>query len=433
MIKERYSKKKITICILFIISGMIGIISAIIAGPGFISKYFVSDHQLEAEGIELLQRYRQVSFLAGFVLIAIGILFLKVPDKLFIFYRGNLSCSMKLAISVLIIVCLLSFSMGFIHAKSRVAAFVENEDLIWAIGIYTGDSPFSMMPPVDIDNPVLTANDVTDIEADFVADPFMVNEGNSWYMFFEVLNSETKHGDVGLATSSDGLNWTYKQIVLDEPFHISYPYTFKWNDIYYMIPETADSQELRLYKAVKFPEKWQLVKILMKGDFIDPSIVHFNNKWWLFAETNPKGHDRLSLYYAEDLFGPWKEHPGSPLITDNANISRPGGRVIVYQGNVIRFPQDDYPVYGNQLRAFEITDMTTETYRERNAVGKPILEATGAGWNEKGMHHIDVHQLDNGKWIASVDGHRASEKYGCKSIGLKQYFFNLLNKMKLYI
>jgi len=48
---------------------------------------------------------------------------------------------------------------------------------------------------------------VTDITADFVSDPFMLRDGAVWYMFFEVWNTRTGQGDIGLATSSDGLNW----------------------------------------------------------------------------------------------------------------------------------------------------------------------------------------------------------------------------------
>lgn len=84
---------------------------------------------------------------------------------------------------------------------------------IWSIGIYVGENSYEFSSPENIDNPVLTANDVTDVSAEFVADPFMVYEGGEWFMFFEVMNANNQQGDIGLATSSDGFNWTYKQII----------------------------------------------------------------------------------------------------------------------------------------------------------------------------------------------------------------------------
>jgi hypothetical protein len=34
-----------------------------------------------------------------------------------------------------------------------------------------------------------------------------------------------------------------------------------------------------------------------------------------------------------------------------------------------------------------------------------VLEGSGAGWNGERMHHIDAHRLDDGSWIACVDGY----------------------------
>lgn len=124
----------------------------------------------------------------------------------------------------------------------------------------------------------------------------------------------------------------------------------------------------------------------------------------MFAEANPEGNDLLRLYYANDLMGPWIEHPKSPIVAGDANIARPGGRVVVFDGRIVRYTQDDDPTYGNQVRAFEITELTTTSYQEREVSENPILEASGTGWNADGMHHIDPHQIDENRWIACVDG-----------------------------
>lgn len=125
---------------------------------------------------------------------------------------------------IIIIVASLSLISGFISGvyvgKLRDIPFVTKQEK-WSIGIYIGESPFNFVSPENISNPVLTAKNVTDVAADFVADPFMIKENSTWYMFFEVMNSRTQQGDIGLAITNDGLKWVYKQIVLDEPFHLS--------------------------------------------------------------------------------------------------------------------------------------------------------------------------------------------------------------------
>lgn len=113
--------------------------------------------------------------------------------------------------------------------------------------------PFNLIDPPGITNPVLTAGDVTDRDAEFVADPFMFHEDGPWYMFFEVFDRAALRGDISLASSLDGLHWTYDRIVLDESFHVSYPYVFKAGNRYYMIPETNELDEVRIYKAKNFP------------------------------------------------------------------------------------------------------------------------------------------------------------------------------------
>lgn len=143
-------------------------------------------------------------------------------------------------------------------------------------------------------------------------------------MFFEVMNSKTGYGDIGHAISTDVVNWTYKQIVLDEPFHLSYPYVFEWKNQYYMIPESREANSIRIYKETKFPIEWSYAGDLLEGDFADPSLCYFKGMWWIFAETNPIGHDTLSLYYADSLIGPYTENPYSPIIMGDANIARPG-------------------------------------------------------------------------------------------------------------
>src|SRR5215471_11937791 len=123
---------------------------------------------------------------------------------------------------------------------------------VWSIGIYTGASPFRLYPSRKTSNPVLSPEDVTDVSAAFVADPFMLRVNGSWHMFFEVLNSRSDKGEIGLAESTDGYRWEYRQIVLDEPFHLSYPYVFEWKDDYYMMPETLAQGAVSLYVADRF-------------------------------------------------------------------------------------------------------------------------------------------------------------------------------------
>ena len=272
---------------------------------------------------------------------------------------------------------------------------------MWSISIYRGDSLFRLEPANA--GPVLTKDSVTDVPAEFVADPFMLRHDGAWHMFFEVMNAETNRGEIGLATSDDGLDWTYQQIVLKEPFHLSYPYVFKFQNEYLMIPETLSANAVGLYAAQDFPCRWWRIADLLDGQFADPTIFHYKDRWWMFACSTPYQHDTLRLYFASALTGPWTEHPQSPIINGDKRRARPAGRILEFDNKLFRFAQDCVPQYGSCVRTFEILKLTPTTYTEVEIGHGPVLNASGNGWNAAGMHHIDAQQHD-GQWLACVDG-----------------------------
>ena len=51
-------------------------------------------------------------------------------------------------------------------------------------------------------------------------------------------------------------------------------------------------------------------------------------------------------------------------------------------------------------------NLSKTDYFEKEITESPILTSNGTGWNEKGMHHIDLHQIGDAEWIAFVDGKR---------------------------
>jgi hypothetical protein len=276
---------------------------------------------------------------------------------------------------------------------------------VWSIGVYLGASPLALAESPSIRNPVLRPTDVTDVPAKFVADPFMLRTGGAWHMFFEVFNRESAKGEIGLACSQDGATWSYEGIVLAEPFHLSYPYVFEHDGTVYMVPENKEHC-VGLYAAVDFPRQWSLIaKLLEGGCFADASMFRHEGTWWMFAETSEGfKSDTLRLFCARDLLGPWREHPRSPIIAGNPHIARPAGRVLPLNGGILRFAQDDYPVYGRQVSAFEITELGATRYQEHPVATGPVLSPSGIGWNARGMHNVDAHPTDDGQWIACVDG-----------------------------
>jgi hypothetical protein len=291
---------------------------------------------------------------------------------------------------------------------------VKRSGQTFSIGIFQGETPFGLSAARGVPNPVLTHEDVDDVPASFVADPFMICRNGRWHMFFEVLNSADRRGQIALATSDDGLNWNYARVVLREPFHLAYPYVFAWRNDVYMVPDSPGNG-IRLYRASGFPHRWQLVALLHDGNiFSDSSLFEYEGRWWMFSGWVERKGDPISLrlFGADSPLGPWTEHPGSPVVVRNDRIGRPAGRVQVIDGHVYRFAQDCFTRYGQSVRVLQIDQLTATDYREREVSIEPILCAGDEWWNADGMHHIDAHPSPGPGWIACVDGWHLADGRG---------------------
>ena len=95
--------------------------------------------------------------------------------------------------------------------RRKIKSFNEKQ-FLFSIGIYRGRSPFELSQAKNIPNPVVSRQNVSDAKALFVADPFMLKVGKTWYMFFEVYNGNTGKGEIGLAKSANSFEWFYEKI-----------------------------------------------------------------------------------------------------------------------------------------------------------------------------------------------------------------------------
>jgi hypothetical protein len=282
----------------------------------------------------------------------------------------------------------------------------------FSIAIYAGPSLRELQSCSRAKNPVISRVNVTDFPISTAADPFISFVDGRWYMHFEVLNRLSSKGEIAFASSADGFDWQYGRVVLRESFHLSYPYVFEWRGDMYMVPESGRAKAVRLYRAVRFPDRWAHAATLLEGTrFVDNSLFRYENLWWMFTDSGSKSScPVLRLFYASELTGPWREHPRSPIIDSDTQVARPAGRVIILNGRPVRFAQSVFPVYGAEVRAFEITELSPQHYRERPLSETPILRPGAEAWNSGGMHHIDAHLLPDGSWLACVDGFAAPAK-----------------------
>ncbi len=96
--------------------------------------------------------------------------------------------------------------------KPRKVELPEGPKRDWTIGIYEGSSPWELVESKRVENPVLTRDDVTDVDAELLADPFMIVREGVYYLFFEILLRSEHKGVIGHAISTDGFEWQYRGV-----------------------------------------------------------------------------------------------------------------------------------------------------------------------------------------------------------------------------
>lgn len=202
----------------------------------------------------------------------------------------------------------------------------------------------------------------------FLADPFVISDNGENYCFVEDYDYSTSRGHIAIYRLFDrGSRRIGKAMI--EPFHMSYPYVFKYQSKYYMCPETSENKDIRLYECESFPKKWKLKKVIMSNlSAVDTTIFEKDNKWWLFTNINPSNAgdntSELFIYYSDNpLTDNWIPHKKNPIFVDSKK-ARMGG--ILFDKNMIyRVSQyQGFENYGKFSYINKIIDLSAENYKE---------------------------------------------------------------------
>ena len=200
------------------------------------------------------------------------------------------------------------------------------------------------------------------------ADPFVIHRDDCYYVFIEEKLYGTGLGRIACLTLDSESKLLSQQVVLERPYHLSYPFIFEQGRELYMIPESAANRTIELYRCTHFPDHWEFVKNLLSDIFaVDATLLQHDDQYWLFANVKaPSGSslDALYLFHNADVFADaWTPHPRNPIVQD-IRSARPAGRVFMQDGRLIRPSQDSAPRYGYGLKFNRITALSETAYSE---------------------------------------------------------------------
>jgi len=202
----------------------------------------------------------------------------------------------------------------------------------------------------------------------FLADPFLIKVQNTNYIFVEDIDRRTGRGSISvLSLESNGE--FHLDNCLVEDFHLSFPFIFLHEGSYYMIPETKEIHEIRVYICEQFPNKWSYYKTLMYGvSAVDNQIFYSEGLWWLVTGLSPLGHlgrmsDVVAFYSNNPLSTDWTPYDGLFIVRDSEN-GRNGG-MYFSESEIYRVGQRyGLNSYGDGLTLSLINEISPSRYAE---------------------------------------------------------------------
>ena len=232
----------------------------------------------------------------------------------------------------------------------------------------------------------------------FLADPFTVEYAGQSFCFVEDYFPDEKKGKI----SAYRLDETGAQdlgVVLEEPWHLSFPFLIADQGQIYMVPESSAAREIRIYKAHDFPNDWRLERVLMENiDAADSMIFKKGRRWYMLSNVCTAGRSdhqsELHLFSASNLLAShWEPCPHNPIICDplrarNAGLFSREGRM--YRVNQVQAQGQ----YGFAFQINEITSISPHHYKEKPI--KRVDPDLGSGMAR--THHFHI-----GPWFTVRD------------------------------
>lgn len=252
----------------------------------------------------------------------------------------------------------------------------------------------------------------------WTADPFLFEYQNKTYIFAEMWMYRLGRGVIGYSVWN-GKHFSKWHPIIEEDYHLSYPNVFQIGNEIFMCPESSETGEIYLYKAINFPKKWEKSTILCSGGkYVDTTFFMYNQDAYGFTYRLSPGKDdangELLWFKIKDgMIDFCKDNP----VTEDDSIARPAGKCICKNGKIYRVSQDCKESYGHGL-VFSEMFIGSNKYKEK-AVKKYYPEDFNLS---KKLNCIGVHTFNQSTDFQVID-------LRSRDISLKLLLFRIYNKI----
>lgn len=231
----------------------------------------------------------------------------------------------------------------------------------------------------------------------FWADPFVVFNEGRWWMFFEELIYATGLGTIRVQEMTANGPVGSPMAALERPYHLSYPHVFRYDDSWYMLPESAAARRVELYRAVDFPTRWVLDRVILDNvDAVDSTMHLHEGKWYLFTSLARSGityDEELHIYSANSPLEAFKAHPETPVVAD-VRRARMAGGLFRTGGRLYRPAQVAVPMYGSGIAFHEVEELSPTRYCER------LVQTITPEWD---ADFVGTHTMNSDHGLSVID------------------------------
>lgn len=188
-----------------------------------------------------------------------------------------------------------------------------------------------------LEDPVFRPDHVLPAEVgEWSADPILAESDGRTWLFYEAV--EKNRGRIEVAEVLPDCSLGSPTVLLRGDSHYSYPFVFQWKGIWYMIPESSEAGELRLYRADAFPMKWSLQEVLLRERAVDTTVYERGGSLFLLTFLSDGSSERVTpMAYTLDLqqspaalrplewaqFDSLKVRGAGPVFSENGALYRP--------------------------------------------------------------------------------------------------------------
>ena len=127
---------------------------------------------------------------------------------------------------------------------------------------------------------------------DWCADPILAEDKGQTFLFYEAVHDSV--GRIEVAQIFDDCHISKPTVILSGDHHYSYPFVFRMNGTWYMIPESSSQKEVCLYEAVEFPYHWRKSQILLTSPFVDTTVMQFEGQYYILSFCPQKDNEGVS-------------------------------------------------------------------------------------------------------------------------------------------